>query len=246
MAGIQQSDWLDSLARRTVTRSRRVQDHHDSRPPDGEAHYSRAAVARLALAAVVPVLVGGIRVDAAGAQTRDECYQQCVRRYIDAAENELKACHTLFDDPKSLFNTEPGSWQRIKAILNRGLGGWVGDNVNHALEEGCNSRALNRMDRGLDRCDDACRETCPSGYRTTSAYLGPKQTCHGEPPPKPKPPTPPPAPPPPKGPAQSSCGPDCASGVCCDCGWGTGPFCVGYVPDPPCDVCLRNCVGTCS
>jgi hypothetical protein len=211
------ADRFDSLARwtarragiRHVTRGR--VEPESSAATGGEPGLSRTRVLRLGLAGAASVLVAGYRPTRALAQDRNECLTQCYDRYARAADRDVSACESLYNDPKSYVNS-PQDWRRIRALIDRGGWGVFNDFVNRVLWEACEARALNRMKQGFTRCEDACRETCPQpGGRTPSAVIS-ALTCHGtHPPPASKP-----TPPPPPNPANDVCA-ACVEvgGVCC-------------------------------
>lgn len=217
--GTRSADRLDSLARWTAQRAgrrRRPRGAIDARPSAAtrtKTGFSRTSVLRLGIAGAASLLAAaGFRPARALAQDRNECLVHCYDRYTRAADRDVSACASLYNDPKSYMNS-PQDWRRIRAIIDRGGWGVINDLVNRALWEACEKRAVNRMEQGFRRCEDACKETCPQqGGRTPSAVTSSASVCRGTNPPPASKPTSPPAP----NPANDPCG-ACVQvgGICC-------------------------------
>ena len=215
------ADRLDSLAGwvarqagpRRLTRA--DLDVWRSTPTPTEPGFTRSRLLRLGVAGATSLLVAGYRPTRALAQSRQECQIQCGDRYAHAASRDIQACESLYRDPRSFYETAPDgrSWRRFRALIDRGGWGFINDVTNRALWEACERRAINKLEQGLDRCEDACKETCPEpGSRTPSAVTGFASVCHGTNPPRASKPTPPPAP----SPANDPCA-ACVQvgGLCC-------------------------------
>jgi hypothetical protein len=250
MAGTSGS-WLDGLARRSVrprhpTTARRATSRRkpaDTVAPAAEMdseRYSRAKAFKLALVGAASLSLGLGRVAPSHAQSRDECIGRCYDKYIAAAERDIAACKHLYRDEKWTM-TDAGGWERFKSLLEAGGWGWVKQQVVQAQRDLCITKAGNVFKRGLDRCDDACAETCPRSARAPQGLGGARQLCRAPDPPKSTPPTPPPAP----TAANDPCAPCAATGgTCCGPAPPGGPpcGCATYDPDGPVTPCQRiNC-----
>lgn len=214
-------DWLDLLARRAAKgrRTARVTEATQTAsgvPGPAPERFSRARAVRLAIAGAASLLVAGGRVSPALALTRDECLGQCFDKYVKAADRDVEACKSLYRDPKSSFRTDtsrdPHGWGRLWYRIKRGGWKFVEDAASEALYQACERKAVSAMERGFERCEDACRETCPEvGGRGPNSLTG-GGSCRGTSPPRASKPHPPPAP----NPANDPCAP-CAQvgGACC-------------------------------
>ncbi len=234
---VERRDRLESLALRIA--GVRPSSNHATAPllqPGTEgARFSRATMTKVAIAGFASLALGSVRIPPALGASRGDCLQDCFQRHIDAAARAIRVCDDVFDDPKSVYNTTGGAWARWRALLKRG--GWsvVGDTAKAAMWEACERAAIRRMENGMERCEDACRETCPdAGDRSPSNLSEP--ACRGMDPPPPRAPVVPPPPGIPPGipPAASDECLNCMSvgGQCCPAS--QAPFFVCSNPDYPC------------
>jgi hypothetical protein len=251
MARASQS-WLDGLARRSVrsrhpmTARRATGRQSPSRtvvraPEMGAERYSRAKAFKLAIVGAASLSFGLGRVTPSHAQSRGDCIVQCYTKYTNRAERDIAACNHLHRNER-WKGTDPGGWARFKAALEAGGWSWVKQMLVDAQRDLCITKAANVHKLGLDKCDDACDETCPKSLtRSPQGLNGTRQVCHAPDPPKSTPPTPPPAP----NPTSDPCAPcEAQGGVCC----GPAPpggvpcNCASYDPDGPVTPCQRvNC-----
>ena len=236
----ERDDRLDRFARRCAHRSsdRRPDPGEHAKTPESEPEtlspdrYSRSSAVKLAIAGVGSLALGVSRVSPASAMTKDECVLQCWQRHIDAASRATRACQELFDDPKSFFNTPSGGWARVKAIYKRGGWGFASDMAKQGAWAGCQAAAIQRMEKGMARCEDACEETCPSTGSRSLSRAAPTNMCGGTPPPR--------APAPSAGPAPGTCNGTCGGpeDPCSPCAQVGGKCCYGNDPKSLC-VCAN-------
>ena len=217
--------WLDRLAYRAA--GGLSTPVREAEAPSGlDERLSRAAVLRLSLAAVGGLSLGlwrpsGSRADGIIPHT---CLDDCVDTFEDAWKADYARCDRLSD---SLV----GPWSRWKRNITPTAWEWATLMTNEALVAACVLRSQNAHAWDVEKCGrQQERKTTPG--------------C---------------APPLPKTPVQSSvppaapkagglgCDPFSCTGVCCDCGYASGPICATYVGTglEPCDICVRNCVGSC-
>ena len=236
-------DWLDSLARRSaegVRTTARVQP----RPlPDrvggpGASRVDRRSALKLALAGAASLSLGLGKIPVARAETRDDCIGRCYQKYVDAAERDIATCNHFYAGAKDWNGGT--AWGQFKRLVDQGAWKFVKDVTNESLRRTCIHKAENTFKKGLDKCDDACTETCgPRSLQSASSAAGPRTTCHGTSPP---PTSPPPQVPPAPNPADDPCA-ACATvgGLCC----GPAPLgkppcgCAGYFPADGSDPCKR-------
>lgn len=124
----------------------------------------RNAAVRLALVGVASVSLGLWRTPEGRAGDLGDCLNDCLDRYGAAYKRDLASCRHLYG---ATWTSKANSWARVKEILNKSPWEFVTGPIKDALLAGCELRAGRAFDDGLDRCDAACRETCPRSTRVS-------------------------------------------------------------------------------
>lgn len=218
---VNQHDWLESLALRSVGVRSSSLPRMQRTPQHGapSERFSRATAVKLALAGLASLAFGTARVSPARGAARDECLNACYRKHVDAADRGIRVCADIYSDRKSFFNTPVGTWARWRHIIKRGGWNFIGDVARRSLWEACESLAIRRMEKGMERCEDACAETCPNAGDRSPSGLSAAPSCRGTDPPPPHTPALPPPPGIPTGvpPSGEDACLNCMSvgGVCC-------------------------------
>ena len=216
-------DWLDGLARRTT----RTPGAVVAAVEDEGTRISRGTALKLGAASVATLSTGLSLAPDARSADRGDCITSCYEKYINAADRALKSCDDLYGDER--FYNAHADWQQFHQLVKDGAWSFVRGAVREVMRRTCITNAENAFKRGLDRCDNACRETCTSDTRARASALG-QATCRGTDPPR-RSEAPPP--PPPASPDTDPCAAcEAVGGLCC----GPAPpggapcGCAGYVP----------------
>jgi hypothetical protein len=239
------SDALDRLARRFSIFEPRMPARKASSQPahptdaEGVDKLTRGSALRMAATGAIAMGLGLHRAPTAHAQSRDDCILRCYDKYVQAAERDIATCNSFYGG-KNVWKGNTG-WDRFRRLVD--VGGWkfAEDLAREHFRRTCVAKAENVFKKGLDRCDDACEETCGRrmSMRAPTSSGDDSRVCRGTTPPAKSPP--PPVPPPPNA-DNDSCAP-CAAvgGLCC----GPGPpgkppcGCAGYFPSDGTDPCKR-------
>jgi hypothetical protein len=191
--------------------------------------YSRAHVVRLAVGGAAALsfgLAGGAA--ARSLETISQCVAGCASEYEKANNRDILMCENAVYGGHGDFSTWLGRYGR--AII------YPPETARLAWSNACH--VATSAARYVQR--DACRSNCLDKCAQSP------QDCSPTAPPTSAAPAAPPAPSPDGVPANCK---NCP-GVCCPCGSASGFSCATYVPHGPgatqgCDVCKRNCVGSC-
>lgn len=230
-------DWLDRLAQRAGG-GRPSAAREPGAPSHPDERLSRTAAVRLALVGLASVSLGLWRAPEGRAGDLGDCLNQCGERYGAAYKRDLAACANLYQD-EIYRTTKPNSWARLKAVLGQTPWQFVTGMAKDALLAGCEMRAGRVFDEGLDRCDAACRETCPRVSPPTARFSQSRsrrtKVCRPTTPPRSQRPELPPAP----NPANDPCAGCNASTSCACCPHSSG---TGITP---CTVTVSDLTGFC-